>query len=173
MSFIAIMNLFLAICFVPLLPVIYFTMKNEVKPKNNLILSTTIPKEAWEDPRVLAITKKYTKELTITCILLALLYIPAFFMEYVSVILTHIMLWVDALIIIPNIPYVRAVKAMRALKKENWYHPELKKIQVADTSLAAVFEEKQSTYTFVNFLLPLLVNLIPLMFHTPSFSALM
>ena len=49
MSFITIMNLFLAICFVPLLPVIYFTMLNERKPKNNLILSTTIPKEAWED----------------------------------------------------------------------------------------------------------------------------
>ena len=164
MSFIAIMNLFLAICFVPILPVIYFTMLNERKPKNNLILSTTIPKEAWEDPRVLAITKKYTKELTVTCILLALLYIPAFFMEYISVILTYVMLWVDALIIVPNIPYVKAVKAMRALKKENWYHPELVKVQVADTSLAAVFEEKQSTYTFVNFLLPLLVSLIPLMF---------
>lgn len=164
MSFIAIMNLFLAICFVPILPIIYFTMLNERKPKNNLILSTTIPKEAWEDPRILAITRKYTKELTVTCILLALLYIPAFFMEYLSVIMTHVMLWVDALIIIPNIPYVRAVKAMRALKKENWYHPELVKVQIADTSLAAVFEEKQSTYTFVNFLLPLLVNLIPLMF---------
>ena len=157
MSFIAIMNLFLAICFVPILPIIYFTMLNEKKPKNNLILSTTIPKEAWEDPRILAITRKYTKELTVTCILLALLYIPAFFMEYLSVIMTHVMLWVDALIIIPNIPYVRAVKAMRALKKENWYHPELVKVQIADTSLAAVFEEKQSTYTFVNFLLPLVV----------------
>ena len=136
MSFIAIMNLFLAICFVPLLPVIYFTMKNEVKPKNNLILSTTIPKEAWEDPRVLAIAQKYAKELTITCIVLALLYLPAFFMEYVSVILTYVMLWVEAIIIVSNIPYVKAVKAMRALKKENWYHPELKMVQVADTSLA-------------------------------------
>lgn len=164
MSFIATMNLFLALCFVPILPVIYFTMRNEVKPKNNLILSTTLPKEAWEDPRVLTITQKYTRELTITCIVLALLYLPAFFMEYVSVILTYVMLWVDALIIFPNIPYVRAVKAMRALKKKNWYHPELKKIQVTDTSLASVFEEKQSTYTFVNFLLPLLVSLIPLMF---------
>lgn len=164
MSFIAIMNLFLAICFVPILPVIYFTMLNERKPKNNLILSTTIPKEAWEDPRVLAITKKYTKELTISCILLALFYIPAFFMEYISFIMTYVMLWTDAIIIVPSIPYVRAVKAMRALKKKNWYHPELKKIQVADTSLASVFEEKQSTYTFANFLLPLLVSLIPLMF---------
>lgn len=164
MSFIAIMNLFLAICFVPLLPVIYFTMLNERKPKNNLILSTTIPKEAWEDLRVLAITQKYSKELTITCIVLALFYLPALFMEYISVILTYVMLWVEAIIIVPNIPYVKAVKAMRALKKENWYHPELIKVQVTDTSLASVFEEKQSTYTFVNFLLPLLVSLIPLMF---------
>ena len=164
MSFITTMNLFLAICFVPILPVIYFTMLNERKPKNNLILSTTIPKEAWEDPRVLAITKKYTKELTITCILLALFYIPAFFMEYISFIMTYVMLWTDAIIIIPNIPYVRAVKAMRALKKENCYHPELVTVQVTDTSLASVFEEKQNTYTFANFLLPLLVSLIPLMF---------
>ena len=164
MSFITIMNLFLAICFVPILPVMYFTMLNERKPKNNLILSTTIPKEAWDDPRVLAITKKYTKELTITCIVLALLYLPALFMEYISLIMTYVMLWMDAIIIVPNIPYVRAVKAMRALKKESWYHPELKKVQVADTSLSSVFEEKQNTYTFVNFLLPLLVSLIPLMF---------
>jgi uncharacterized membrane protein len=74
------------------------------------------------------------------------------------------MLWLDAIIIIPCIPVVRAVTAMRKLKKENWYHPELVKVQVADTSLATVFEEKQNAYTFVNFLLPLLVSLIPLMF---------
>lgn len=164
MSFIATMNLFLAICFVPILPVMYFTMLNERKPKNNLILSTTLPKEAWEDPRVLAISKKYTRELTITCIILALLYIPAFFMEYISIIMTYVMLWLDAIIIVPYIPFVKAVTAMRNLKKENWYHPELVKVQVVDTSLATVFEEKQNTYTFVNFLLPLLVSLIPLMF---------
>lgn len=164
MSFITTMNLFLAICFVPILFVMYFTMRNEVTPKNNLILSTTLPKEAWEDPRVVSIKKKFTKELTITCVILALLYIPAFFMEYLSVIMTYVMLWLDAVIIIPCIPYCRAVASMRKLKKENWYHPELVKVQVADTSLASVFEEKQNTYTFVNFLLPLLVSLIPLMF---------
>lgn len=164
MNFISIMNLFLAICFVPILPVMYFTMRNDIKPKNNLILSTTLPKEAWEDPRVLTITKKYSKELTITCVILALLYIPAFFMEYLSLILTYVMLWLDAIILVPYIPYCKAVKSMRALKKANWYHPELVKVQVADTSLASVFEEKQNTYTFVNFLLPLLVSLIPMMF---------
>lgn len=164
MNFITTMNIFLAVCFVPILPVIYFTMKNEVKPKNNLILSTTIPKEAWEDERILAISKKYAKNLTVACIILALLYVPVFFMEYMSIILTYIMLWVDAIIIVPNIIYSKAVMQMRKLKKENWYHPELVKVRVADTSLADLFEEKQNTYTFVNFLLPLLVSLIPLMF---------
>ncbi len=164
MSFAATMNLFLAICFVPILFVMYFTLLNERKPKNNLILSTTLPKEVWEDPRVLIIKKKFVMELTITCIFLAMLYIPAFFMEYVSLIMTYVMLWLDAVIIVPCIPYCRAVIAMRKLKKENWYHPELVKVQVADTSLASVFEEKQNTYTFVNFLLPLLIGLIPLMF---------
>ncbi len=164
MSFITTLNLFLAICFIPILPVMYFTMLNERKPKNNLILSTTLPKEAWTDPRVVAITKKFTRELTITCLILALLYIPAFFMEYISIIMTYVMLWLDAIIILPCIPYCNAVQTMRKLKKENWYHPELVKVQVADTSLASVFEEKQNTYTFVNFLLPLLVSLIPLMF---------
>lgn len=164
MSFITTMNLFLAICFLPILPVMYFVMLNERKPKNNIILSTTLPKEAWEDERVLAIKRKFTKELTIICILLALLYLPALFMEYISVIMTYVMLWLDAIIIVPCIPYCKAVKAMRALKKANWYHPELVKVQVADTSLATVFEEKQNTYTFVNFLLPLLVSLIPLLY---------
>lgn len=164
MSYIATLNLFLAICFVPILFVMYFVLLNEQKPKNNLILSTTLPKEAWGDSRVLAITKKFTKELTITCIFLALLYLPTLWMEYLSVILSYVMLWLDAIIIVPNIPVYRAVMAMRKLKKENWYHPELVKIQVADTSLATVFEEKQNTYTFVNFLLPLLVSLIPLLY---------
>ena len=114
MSFITTINIFMAICFVPLLPVMYFTMWNERKPKNNLILSTTLPKEAWEDPRVLAISKKFTKELTVICIILALLYIPAFFMEYISIIMTYVMLWLDAIIIIPCIPYCKAVAAMRS-----------------------------------------------------------
>jgi len=164
MSFITIMNLFLAICFLPLLPVIYFVTLNERKPKNNLILSTTLPKEAWDDPRVLDIIKTFTKELTFACLILALLYVPVFFMEYLSIILTWVMLWMDAVIIVPSLVTARSVTAMRKLKKENWYHPELVKIQVADTSLAAVFEEKQSTYTFANFLLPLIVSLIPLLF---------
>ena len=164
MSLITTLNIFLAICFVPILLLMYIILHNEGKPKNNLILSTTLPKEAWEDKRVIAIQKSFYRELNITCLILALLYLPVLFTEYISVQMTYILLWLDAVIVVPNIPYCRNVKKMRDLKKANWYHPELVKVQVTDTSLSSVFEEKQNTYTFVNFLLPLLVSLIPLLY---------
>ncbi|MBO5352439.1 MAG: hypothetical protein J6A77_03995 [Lachnospiraceae bacterium] len=164
MNLMSTLNIFLAVCFVPLLFIQYFVLRNEGKPKNNLILSTTLPKEAWEDERVIVIRKQFYRNLNITCLVLLVLYLPALFMEYFSIQMSYIMLWLDAILIVPSIPYCRAVKKLRDLKKANWYHPELKKIQVADTSLASVFEERQNIYTFVHFLLPLLVSLVPLLY---------
>lgn len=164
MNLIGFMNIFMAICFLPILLLLYVVMRNETKPKNNLILSTTLPKEAWEDSRVSAICKEYRRNLDITCLILFVLYFPVMFTEYISIQLTYIMTWTVAICFAPYIPYYKSVKKMRALKKENWYHPELKKVQVAETSLSSVFEERESTYTFVHFLLPLLVSLIPLLY---------
>jgi len=153
--------IFMAVCFLPVLPILYFTLRNERKPKNNLILSTTLPKEAWEDERVLAITKRFSKELGIACLFLLLLYIPAFFIPYLSIHLTYILVWLIAAIIVPYIPYCKNVQRMRALKKENWYHPELKTVQVADTGVSF---DVENDYTFISFLLPLIVSLIPLLY---------
>ncbi len=164
MSYIAVLNIFYAICFLPIVLVLWLTMRNDAKPKNNLILSTTIPKEAWDDSRITAIQKKYRRNLDITCLLLLLLYAPILLFDYFSIQFLYLMVWMLFLLTLPSIPYILAVKKIRALKKENWYYPELKKVQVADTSLSAVYEEKQNTYSLVNFLLPFLVNLIPILF---------
>ena len=164
MKFMTLMNIFNAICFLPILLLLYVVMRNETKPKNNLILSTTIPKEAWDDPRVLAICKEYSRGLNRTFLLLFLLYLPSFFMTYMSIQLSYVMTWLVAICVVQYFPYIKAVKKLRALKKENWYHPELVKVQVAETSLSSVFEERQNTYTFVHFLLPLIVSLIPLLY---------
>ena len=50
---------------------------------------------------------------------------------------------------------------MRTLKKANWYHPELKTVHVVDTSASF---DTENNYTFSNFLLPLIVSLIPLLY---------
>lgn len=158
------LTIFLAVCFLPILPLIYFGTRLEGKPRNNLILCTTLPKEAWEDPRVLAIRKRFYLELNLVSILLLLFYLPAFFIKSFSGQFTYVMVWLIAIMVFPGIAQLRGTQKLRKLKKENWYHPELVKLQVADTSQASVYEEKQSNYTFAHFLLPLLVSLIPLLY---------
>lgn len=155
------LSIFLAVCFIPILPIIYFTLRNEGKPKNNLILSTTLPKEAWEDDRVKAIVAHFHKSLTLVCLITLLLYIPAFFIPYFSIQITYALVWMIAIIIVPYIPYCKSVKKMRDLKKKHWYHPELHRVQIADTSSSFDVENE---YSFVTFLLPLIVSLIPLLY---------
>jgi len=154
-------TIFLAVCFIPILPILYFTLRNESKPKNNLILSTTLPKEAWNDERVLTITKEFLRGLNLACLLVLLLYVPAFFIPFFSVQITYVLVWLIIAMVLPYLPYCKSVQKMRVLKKENWYHPELKQVQVADTSSSF---EVENNYSFVTFLLPLVVSLIPLLY---------
>lgn len=156
--------IFLTVCFLPLVPLLYFMLRNETKPHNNIILSTTLPKEAWEDERVLFITKGFKKELNFYTLILLLLYVPVFFIPYISIVMTYIFTWMIFLLILPYLPYRKYGLKLRALKKENWYHPELVKISITDTNSFSVFEEKENNYSFVHFLLPLIVNCIPMLF---------
>lgn len=155
------MTIFLAICFIPILPVMYFMLRNEAKAKNNLILSTTLPKEAWDDPRVTSIVKKFRFALNITMLLLLLAILPPFFISSTSIILTYFMTWLIFIIVVPYLPYCYYVKQMRALKKENWYHPEATKVQIADTkSMNAPLHLKPS----FSFVLPFVISLIPMLY---------
>ncbi len=156
--------IFLTVCFLPIVPLLYFTLRNEAKPHNNIILSTTLPKEAWEDERVLNITKNFKKELNFYTLLVLILYVPVFFIPYISIVMTYLLTWMIFLLILPYLPYRKYGLKLRALKKEHWYHPELVKISVADTKSYSVFEEKQNNYSFIHFLLPLIINFIPMLF---------
>ncbi len=156
--------IFLTVCFLPIVPLLYFTLRNEAKPHNNIILSTTLPKEAWEDERVLNITKNFKKELNFYTFLVLILYVPVFFIPYISIVMTYLLTWIIFLLILPYLPYRKYGLKLRALKKEHWYHPELVKISVTDTKSYSVFEEKQNNYSFIHFLLPLIINFIPMLF---------
>lgn len=157
------LSVFMAVCFLPILIILYFTLRNETKPKNNLILSTTLPREAWDDDRVLSVCRDYKKRLGIAFLVLFLLYLPSFAFSYMSVLLSYLMTWLLFVMLVPYMIYAKYVGKMRKLKEENWYHPELKKVMVFDTS-SSVFEEKESRCSFASFLLPLIVSLIPLLF---------
>lgn len=155
------MTWFLFFCFAPILLLLWVTTRNEVKPKNNLILSTTLPKEAWGDEQVLAIIKSFRRSLDFTCLVLGLLLIPSFWIPYLSILITYHCTWLIFICIFPSIVYCIHVKKLRALKKQYWYHPENMAVQVVDTKTT---EHTWKLLPAFYFLLPFLLSLVPMLY---------
>lgn len=155
------MTWFLFFCFAPVLLLVWAVTRNDAKPKNNLILSTTLPKEAWEDERVIAVIKSFRKQIDLTCLFLGLLFIPTFWIPYLSILTTYHCTLLIFICVLPNIVYCTHVRKMRALKKQYWYHPENSTVQVVDTKTSECEWKLLPTFSF---LLPFLLSLVPMLY---------
>ena len=51
----------------PVLPVVYFVLKNECKPKKNIVVGVTLPWEGLRDEAVLALLERYKREMRAAC----------------------------------------------------------------------------------------------------------
>lgn len=112
------MMIFLIICMYPILVVMYFTMKTEVKPKGLLRFGVTVPGCYLEDERLLAITESYRRRLNLHMVILAVIPVLIIFVPYVSIGYTVWTVWLFALLILMVLPYVRANKETMRLKEE-------------------------------------------------------
>ncbi|MDR1687826.1 MAG: hypothetical protein LBS21_04350 [Clostridiales bacterium] len=160
-------NLIISVFFFPVLPILYFILRNESKPKKNIILGVTIPYEARQTEEVLLICKNFRKHLGITALILAVIFPAAFFIKYISVILTFYMLWLEAAIIAPYVSFTLYHRKLKRLKTEkNWEGSSAGKI-VLDTKVSAI---TQKQYSFWLFLPPVIISLIPV-FHAAFFES--
>lgn len=108
------MNIFLIVVMLPVVPVMYFIMRNEVKPKKNLVLGVTLPYLEREAPAVRDICARYKRALGLVTLLLIALVIPCFFMKSFAVLMTWLMTWMVAVIVaIPAVFVVYRRKLMR------------------------------------------------------------
>lgn len=152
---------FLFFCFAPIYLIVWAVTRNDAKPKNNLILSTTLPKEAWEDERVLAVIKSFRRQIDLVCLVLGLLIIPTFWIPYLSILTSYHCTLLIFICVLPNIVYCVHVRKMRALKKQYWYHPENRTVQVVDTRTS---ERAWKLLPAFSFLLPFLLSLVPMLY---------
>ena len=111
------LNLFLVACVYLFLPIEYAVMRNNTVPKNNLILSVTLPPEAREDPEVGQICADFRRRLLWACGLLTLALVPAVFLPWMSVCTTVALVWLLAALVAPAWVYGRGFAAMKALKR--------------------------------------------------------
>ena len=144
------MNLIMVACFLIVVPILYVTMKNEVKAKKNIILGVTLPLEAREDARVQTVCREYIRRLGRLCLVLCLLTVPVLFCTWTSVAVFILCLWLIPAIALPMVLYGAANRKLMKLKAENrWYSPLGEKARaVVDLSAAmkAPFAVKKTQF---------------------------
>lgn len=99
-----------------LVPLMYFLLKNECKPKKNIIVGVTLPWEGQGDPEVLALLETFRREMRYTCWILLAAAAPCLFIRSAGLFITVWLLWIVAVCFVFFIPYVRCNRALTRLK---------------------------------------------------------
>ena len=58
-----ILNIIFVICLYPILPILYFVMRMNSKPKKNVLIGVTLPTEFLEDEEVTKLCNQFKKDL--------------------------------------------------------------------------------------------------------------
>ena len=146
----------------PALPIVYFTQKNECKPKKNIIVGVTLPYEAQRDEEVLALLERYKKEMKVIFWIMLAVVVPCLFIRSDGLWMTANMLWIVAVCFVFCIPYIRCNKALRQLKEaRGWRWAEDAPQVVTDLKAAAEEMRWLSPWWFLP---PFAISLIPLLF---------
>ena len=145
----------------PVLPVVYFVLKNECKPKKNIVVGVTLPWEGLRDEAVLALLERYKREMRAACWVMLALIVPTLFIHSVGIFLTVWILWLVALCVVFFIPYIRCNKALRELKDRRGWRLDAGETPVTDLKAAA---EEMRWISPWWFLPPFLISLVPLLF---------
>lgn len=86
--------LFMWAAIIWLVPMMYFLMKNECKPKKNIILGVTLPLEAQGDGEVQAVLARFQREMKWTCWGVLALILPTLLIRDFGVFLTVWIVWI-------------------------------------------------------------------------------
>ena len=151
----------LAVLYLCLIPV-YFMLRNETKPKKNIILGVTLPFEARQDAAVQAICDQFLRQLNLVVLILALLPVALLPIKRTSVFLTVCLVWIIAAVIVRYIPYVQCHKRLRAYKQQACAPAERKGETLVDLRLAALPKKVVNPLWFLP---PLVMALVPIL-HT-------
>ena len=116
------MKIFLWASIIWLLPFLFFVQKNEAKFKKNIVVGVTLPQEARDDVEVQSLLNKYVKETGMICILLGLAVIPSWLPKHFNWLLFAWMLWLDLVIVLTQLPFIKCNKKLKALKAQRGWN---------------------------------------------------
>lgn len=130
---------------------------NEAKFKKNIVVGVTLPRQAREDPEVLALLAQMKRQSLWLCLLLTAAAVPCLFIRRFAVSYILWCLWLLAAIAAANLPYILCNRKLRALKRRRGWRGMG---GVADLKTAAQPVHWLSPWHFA---VPLAVSLLPLL----------
>ena len=155
-----IVRLILWACGIIIIPLMFWQLNNETKFKKNIALGVTLPYVGRTHPQTVELLTKFRRTLRWTCLgLLVSVVVLVLLPMSTGLSLTIWLVWIDVAMVLPFIPYVKYHKKLKALKQEQGWYPEVPRTRVVNLTAAAQQEKPISP---VQFLLPLAVSLVPL-----------
>lgn len=112
------MNIIYALLLYPILPVMYIQLRNETKPKKNIIMGVTLPYSALSRAETAELSDSCRKSLFRTFLLLHIPFLLCFIAEkYVSVLFGALMVWLLLALGVYYVVYVRCHQRFRDYKR--------------------------------------------------------
>ena len=148
------------VLWIPIL--MYVQTVNDAKFKKNIAVGVTFPPESQQDPELLAVIGQFRKtEKRLMWALLLSGVVCALLPLSLGVLLTLYLIWLDVVIVLPMVPYVRCNQTLKAMKqRRGWRRPDqTAAATVADLSTVDLWKEKPRTVLY--FLLPFVLSLLP------------
>lgn len=134
------LSLFLWGCTLPVLPIEYFVMRDEVKFKKNIVVGVTLPYEARSNPDVTKRLEQYKQDLKRVFLLLLAVAIPCALIPTIGAAMLLWGMWLLLVIVLPNIPYARCNRDLKEIKHANGWSKQSRDVVWVDT--AAIAKDK-------------------------------
>jgi len=147
-----------AVLYVTIIP-LYFFEANLRKPKKNIILGVTVPHAHQESEAVRQITDAYLRKLRIVTVIFAVLGLSMFVVPYMSIQITILMVLILGLILGTGLVFIKANRALMALKRRSGWQKAGKPAMVADLR---AMEEKNKPLPRIWLAIPCVIAMIPL-----------
>ena len=155
------MRLFLFPASLVILLGLFLPLRNEVKPKKNIILGVTLPHEGRTDAWILALCATYQKQLEIATLFVAICTLPMRILRTVGTdgqVFFYFSLWLLLAMTLPYLPYFSAHRKLAAYKREQGWQGAAAGQMVVDLKAAGVAQKSLSP---LHFILPTLLCLVP------------
>ena len=153
-------EIMLFVVYLAILGILYGIARNSAQRQKGLLFGVTVPETALELPEVQGLIRRFKRETDLLALAMVVVYIPLFFLRTMWLLFSLWIVLFYAAITVPYLPYLKAHKQMKQLKKEQgWAVTPPLRLRVVDTDASeAALPKPIGLWTLV---LPLLISLAP------------